>query len=95
MTAGQCTLGDRVRAGVGGEVTDRDGRLPALLDDRVRYGTGSAGVPAVDDDLGALGGQQAGGGLAEPGGGAGDQGAVAGELQIHGVLLGGNCCLHL
>lgn len=41
-------------------------------------------IAAVDDDVGAAGGQGQGGGPADAGGGAGDQGSLLGEVVVHG-----------
>ena len=45
-----------------------------------------AGEERSDLDAGAFGCQGAGDGKADAGGGAGDEGAFAGELEIHGDL---------
>jgi hypothetical protein len=75
------------RARVGGEVADRDVGLAAGLADRPRHGLGTLAVAPMDDHHGALARQDLGDARADPRAAARHQGPLAGQLQVHAVLL--------
>jgi hypothetical protein len=78
---------DQCRGTLGGGGIGEDGIHLAGLADLLGGGIQLALRAAGDGDLHALGGEPFGDGEADAGGGSGDDGGLAGELKVHGVLL--------